>query len=161
MKKLIFLILLVIPGVCFAGNYERWALVKGEEIVKFKTVKSNDTVIKPKLIAHGYLIVNKDATPAHDSITQRVDAGYRIEEKQVVNFYTLAERPFVDAKDAIIFKQKSIILNQISDSLDDKITGEKLEATLSKLRVVLKDIETKQDNDGLREVSNVSLSISP
>jgi len=80
MKK-IFLLALLIPGLCFAGD--RWAKIENGKIVKFRTVESGDNIIVPKLQAHGYLPVIKSIVQKYDPFTQQVETSYLVEKEQV------------------------------------------------------------------------------
>lgn len=158
MKQLLFLIILLfgVPGLCFTGDHERWAKIVSGEIVKIRTIRADDSIIKPKLISHGYLIVVREPTPDFDNITQRLDTGYTVEVDRVVKFRTVVERNFATAKQRKRDKQKRIVMNEIKTLLNPTVTGADIEPVLSELRDVLVLINAKTDNAGLREVENVS-----
>lgn len=154
MKKLIFLVLLFIPSIAFSAELERWALVVNNKIVKFKTVKASDNIIKPKLVAHGYLIVVKAVAPAHDEITQRLESGYTVEQTQVVRYYTVVEQPFMGAKEMKADKQKRIALDRIRILLGPNVTTAGIKPILDNLRDVLSLISSANNNTDLRGIND-------
>lgn len=155
MKKLVFLVLLFFPSIVIGAEFERWALVIDGKIVKFKTVKANDNIIKPKFVAHGYLIVVKAIAPAHDGITQRLESGYTIEQNQVVRYYTVVEQPFMSAKTMKANKQKRIALNKIGALLGPNVTAAEIKPILDDLRDVLSLILSANNNTDLRGINDL------
>jgi len=93
---------------------EKYAMVKDGKIVKYKAIDSSDEIIKPKLIAHGYLIVIEGAVPAYDSITQILIDSYTITKDSVIRTYTLQNKTLDEAKIAKKNDIETKALNEIS-----------------------------------------------
>lgn len=79
---------------------KKYAKIEDGKIAKFKIVPDDDAVIVPKLLAHGYLIVEEETLPAFDWVTQTLIDDYEIQAERVLRVWAVEERPFVEAQQA-------------------------------------------------------------
>jgi len=98
MKKLIFMLFLI-PSLVFAAEYEKWAMVEDGKIIQFKTVDVTDEIIKPKLKAHNYVIVEESIMPDYNIIEESVTSEYVVELGKVTKAYTILKRSDVEIKE--------------------------------------------------------------
>ena len=99
MKRLILVVVLLLPSLVFAAEYEKWAMLKDGKIIKFKTIKSDDMVVKPKLIAHNYVLVKESVIPNYSMVEETITSKYKIEFDKVVRVYTIIKKSAVEIKD--------------------------------------------------------------
>ena len=113
MKYLIYF-LLFITLICSSAFAERYALVKDGKIIKYKYADATDNIMKPKLLAHGYLIVNESIVPVYDPVTQLLVDTYVISKDAVTRVYSVQNKDLATAKAAKKADINIKALNQIN-----------------------------------------------
>ena len=142
MKKLIFiLILLLFPVFSFASDYEKWAMVRDGKIVKFKTIKADDTIMKPKLIAHNYVIAEETSIPNYDPIKEIVTFKYEINSNKVVKAYTIEKRSDAEIKEIKTKRAVQQAVSSFAELLNASITINDIQPILDQYKNALNEIE--------------------
>lgn len=151
MKKFIMLCLaffILAPLSLYAAQ---WVYVEDGKIIRWR---NSDSALKDtKLEAHGYVPFIVEAVPSHNPLTQMVEKGYRVEENQVVAYYTVKDMVLADAKTRKTEALKQYITGKISELLDSVITVDDVEPLLTKLKKILGEIANAKTIKELQEVS--------
>jgi hypothetical protein len=132
---------------------KKYALIKDNKIVKFKNVPDDDTVIVPKLLAHDYRIVKEQAIPEHDCITQTLSDTYEVQIDKVLRVWTVAERPFEEAKQAKKDSVEIKALDEIKEAFKNGNQQVKIDKAVSDKDVAVVKIEAAKNNADLRSIT--------
>jgi hypothetical protein len=132
---------------------KKYALIKDNKIVKFKNVPDDDTVIVPKLLAHDYRIVKEQAIPEHDYITQTLSDTYEVQIDKVLRVWTVAERPFEEAKQAKKDSVEIKALDEIKEAFKNGNQQVKIDKAVSDKDVAVVKIEAAKNNADLRSIT--------
>lgn len=132
---------------------KKYALIKDNKIVKFKNVPDDDTVIVPKLLAHDYRIVKEQAIPEHDYITQALSDTYEVQIDKVLRVWTVAERPFEEAKQAKKDSVEIKALDEIKEAFKNGNQQVKIDKAVSDKDVAVVKIEAAKNNADLRSIT--------
>lgn len=130
----------------------RYALVAGEEIVKFRNVPDGDDLLIGKLVQHDYLPVIDAVPPVVDDATQSLSEKYEIGELKVVRKWMTEERPFEIAKtmkDGIL---KTKTVDRVGDELESTEQTTEVAATLVLRNQYAALIKAAATNEDLREI---------
>ena len=93
---------------------KRYGLVKDSKIIKTRWVDETDTVLIPKLVAHGYLPVEKQE-PSFDSVTQtKGEVTQEIQQDKIVESYAVTNKKLVDA----VEEKKQVIKNEALNQVE-------------------------------------------
>lgn len=131
----------------------KYALVKDNEIVKFKSVPIEDNVIISKLLAHNYLIVEEQEAPIHDYITQTVSDFYEIQKDRVLRTWSIQERIFSESqqlKKDILIQDSLDEIKNVFNTLDEKIEVDKILTIKDSINI---EINVAKNNSELRDIN--------
>lgn len=133
----------------------KYAKIENEKIVKLKNVPDDDTVIVPKLLAHDYRIVEEQSIPEHDYITQTLSDVYEVQQDKVLRVWTVAERPFEEAKKTKqdVVEQKA--LDGIKMAFEDGDQQIKIDTAVSNKDAAVVKIKAAKNNADLRAITEV------
>jgi len=93
---------------------KRYGLVKDSKIIKTRWVDETDAVLVPKLIAHGYLPVEKQE-PSFNSVTQtKGTVTQEIQQDKIVELYAVTNKKLVDA----VEEKKQVIKNEALNQVE-------------------------------------------
>ena len=128
---------------------KRYGLVKDSKIIKTRWVDEADTVLMPKLTAHGYLPVEKQE-PSFDSVTQtKGEVTQDIQQDKVVESYTVINKKLVDVVDGKKQVIKSEALSQIEQYMPIQeqilIIQAGTQQEIDALNAALANIKAKRD----------------
>lgn len=131
----------------------KYAKIKEGKIVKFKTVQDDDTVIVPKLLAHDYRIVEEQAIPKHDYVTQTLSDTYEVQKDKVLRVWVVVERPFEDAKRTKqdVVEQKA--LDDIKMAFEEGDQQAKVDKALVDKDAAVVKIKAAKNNADLRAIT--------
>jgi len=132
----------------------KYALVRNGEILKFKNVPDDDTLIIGKMLAHGYLPVIEDPVPIFDYITQLCSDSYEINVDNVTRKWIVTEQQFGEAKRMKEEEIKSKAVDSIRVAFDNELHNE---ATLVSNTITAKTefmaaLSTAKTNMELRKI---------
>ena len=131
---------------------KKYAQIQDNKISKLINISDNDTVIVPKLLAHGYLIVEEQVIPDFDSITQTLTDSYEIQEDKVMRIWTITERPFLEAQQAKKDTVEMKALDEIKLAFEGGNQEENINKALTDKSIADAKIEAAKTNDDLRSV---------
>jgi len=128
---------------------KRYGLVKDSKIIKTRWVDEADTVLMPKLTAHGYLPVEKQE-PSFDSVTQtKGEVTQDIQQDKVVESYTVINKKLVDVVDGKKQVIKNEALNQVEQYMPIQeqilIMQAGTQQEIDALNAALANIKAKRD----------------
>ena len=128
---------------------KRYGLIKENKIIKTRWVNETDTVLVPKLIAHGYLPVEKQE-PSFDSVTQiKGEVTQEIQEDKIVESYAVINKKLVDAIEEKRQAIKGEALSQIEQYMPMQeqilIMQAGAQQEIDALNAVLANIKAKRD----------------
>ena len=128
---------------------KRYGLVKDSKIIKTRWVDETDTVLIPKLVAHGYLPVEKQE-PSFDSVTQiKGEVTQDIQQDKIVESYAVINKKLVDVVDGKKQVIKSEALSQIEQYMPIQeqilIIQAGTQQEVDALNIVLANIKAKRD----------------
>ena len=128
---------------------KRYGLVKDSKIIKTRWVDEADTVLMPKLTAHGYLPVEKQE-PSFDSVTQtKGEVTQDIQQDKVVELYAVINKKLVDAVDGKKQVIKNEALNQVEQYMPIQeqilIMQAGTQQEIDALNAALANIKAKRD----------------
>lgn len=133
---------------------KKYALIQDNKIIKFKNVPNDDAVIVPKLLAHEYLIVEEQATPSYDWITQTLTDDYETQKNRVLRVWTIEERSFSEAKQA---KKDAVEMKALDDIKEAFLNGDqktKIDKAVEDKDAAVVKIEAAKDNADLRAITS-------
>lgn len=130
----------------------KYGLVRDNEIVKIRTLVTDDVVLVPKLIKHDYRIIKEQAIPVHDPVTQLLISSYEILNDKILQLWTVTERLFTDTKIAkknVVDEEAISSIRQVLDAPDKEI---KVANILTTRDQVVSAIELAKNNTDLRAI---------
>jgi len=130
----------------------KYALVKGEEIIKFRNVSDDDNLLIGKLSKHGYRVVVESVPPVADDATQSLSDKYVIQDDIVARNWTVREREFDIAKQMKEGILKTTTLDRVGDSLESGSQESDVAAILVKRNALSVLINAATTNEELREI---------
>jgi len=128
---------------------KRYGLVKDSKIIKTRWVDETDMVLMPKLIAHGYLPIEKQE-PLFDSVTQtKGEVTQDIQQDKIVESYAVINKKLVDVVDGKKQVIKSEALSQIEQYMPIQeqilIIQAGTQQEIDALNAALANIKAKRD----------------
>lgn len=130
----------------------KYALVAGEEIVKFRNVPDGDDLLIGKLTRHDYLPVVDAIPPIIDDATQSLSEKYEIGELKIVRKWLVEERPFEIAKTMKEGILKSKTVDRVGDELESTEQTTEVAATLVLRNQYATSIKAATTNEDLRAI---------
>ena len=101
----------------------RYGQVRDNEIVKIRSLVTDDEILVPKLIKHDYRIIEEQAIPVHDQTTQLLTSSYEILEDKILKLWKVTERSFTESK---VVKKNAVeeeaisSIRQVLDAVDQE-----------------------------------------
>ena len=133
---------------------KKYAFVRNGKIEKLRNVPADDALIIEKMLAHGYLLVDEEAMPAFDNITQSLSDSYEIKTEIVMRTWAIVETSFDEAKSMKEEEIKSKALDYIAASFDSQNEILAITDTLiAKKAEFLTALTTAQSNSDLRKIT--------
>lgn len=135
----------------------KYAKIENEKIIKFVNVDSEDTVLIPKLLAHDYRIVEEQAIPKHDYITQTLTDTYEVQQDKVLRVWKVMERSFEEAKRTKqdVVEQKA--LDDIKMAFEDGNQQVKIDMAVLNKDVAVVKIKAAKNNADLRAITEAKV----
>lgn len=133
----------------------KYALIRNGEILKFKNVPDDDTLIIGKMLAHGYLPVIEDAVPIFDYITQSCSDTYEISTDKVTRKWMVTEQQFGEAKRMKEEEIKTKAIDRIRVVFDDDLPdeGTLVSGTITAKNGFMATVSTAKTNTDLRNIN--------
>lgn len=132
---------------------KKYAFVRNGKIEKLRNVPADDALIIEKMLAHGYLLVDEEAMPAFDNITQSLSDSYEIKTEIVMRTWAIVETSFDEAKSMKEEEIKSKALDYIASSFDSQNEILVITDTLmAKKAEFLTALTTAKSNSDLRKI---------
>jgi replicative DNA helicase len=133
---------------------KKYAFVRNGKIKTLRNVPADDALIIKKMLAHGYLLVDEEVTPAFDNITQSLSDSYEIKTEIVMRKWAIVETSFDEAKSMKEEEIKSKALDYIAASFDSQNEILAITDTLiAKKAEFLTALATAQSNSDLRKIT--------
>ena len=149
MKKLLLILLLLVPSVTLAGTVQ-YALVRDGEIFKRMSVDEADALKIQKMVAHSYVLITKQAVPAYDSRVESIVESEVITGSGVVKTYTVKAIDLNTAKAWMIRRVDEIAANRIKDVFDDGNRNTKILNILNKRDGIIDSIKAATSIEALK-----------
>ena len=141
-RLLVFIIFTVLVLPVFASaDMARYALVQKDKIVKMRQADTDDAVLIPKLLAHGYLIVEETLPPMIDPITETLSFEYTIKDGKVVKSYTVTPRSTQEIKNIKTDMAKQQAVDSFTELLSIDMVAVDIEPLLVKYKANMADVK--------------------
>jgi hypothetical protein len=101
----------------------RYGLIRDNEIVKIRSLVTDDVVLVPKLMKHDYRIIEEQAIPVHDLITQLLTSSYEILSDKILKQWTVTEKSLAEsrvAKKNAVDEEAISSIRQVFDASDQE-----------------------------------------
>lgn len=133
----------------------RYALIRNNAIEKIRDVVTEDALLINKLRAHDYRIIEEQAIPVHDPITQTLTYKYTIQADKVVKSWIVTERVFIEAAAAKQNDVETQALGKINGFFNAADQNTKVSAVLTVKDAAVVSIKAAKTNAELRAIKPI------
>jgi|GEM_PF-1442363 long-subunit acyl-CoA synthetase (AMP-forming) len=143
---------------------KKYAKIEKGKIAKFRRVHVDDKIIVPKLLAHGYLIVDETERPPFDPTTQARSFEHNIKSQKVKRVCIITERVLKESKArkiheilthmfeeirALFYEIDNMTIKTLKNQDSTKI---KINNIIDKYDLKIKEVEKVKNNHSLRKL---------